>query len=281
MQRTYARSWKDYKLLDAGNEKKLERWGDIVTIRPDRNAYFSPFLPYNNWQEQAHYEFIEKSKNSGNWKELKSGYDKNWQICFNNIKINLQLTRFKHLGIFPEQRANWDIISERTEKGDKFLNLFAYTGVASLIARSKGAEVYHCDSVKQVITWANENMIASDLSDIHWVLEDALKFAQRLVKRGHNFKGIIMDPPAFGVGANKERWKIENKFSELLQAALKSRTTGGYIIVNTYSPRLDAAKINRVANDLCSSENIKVSTLSIKSKTDKILDYGLRTLITD
>lgn len=279
MQRTYSDPWKDYQLIDAGNNHKLERWGEIVTIRPDRNAYFQPGLSLDDWYEKAHFEFIESTKSSGTWKHLKLNLKTDWQIDFNNIKINLHLTKFKHLGIFPEQRVNWDYFSEHLNEGDRFLNLFGYTGIASLVAKQKGADVFHCDSVKQVISWGNENMRASGLSDIHWILEDALKYAHREVKRGHQFKGIIMDPPAFGIGAKKQRWKIENKFSELLEAALELKEDGGFIIANTYSPRLNIDKISQIAHELTSSENIEVTTLSIVSETNKRLDYGQRTLI--
>jgi len=279
MKRIYSKPWNDYELIDAGNEKKLERWGNILTIRPDRNAYFEPVLNFKAWQEQAHFEFIEETTNSGTWNQLKPGFDKDWKIDINKLTINLHLTKFKHLGLFPEQKVNWDYIAENTQADDKFLNLFAYTGVASLIARQQGADVFHCDSVKQVISWGKENMLSSALKDIHWVLEDALKFAQREVRRGNKYRGIIMDPPAFGMGVKKQRWKIEHKFQELLQLALELREKKGYIIINTYSPRLDAAKIEKIINSHTTHERFDISTLAVKSKTGKILDYGQRTII--
>ncbi|PCJ48469.1 MAG: SAM-dependent methyltransferase [Gammaproteobacteria bacterium] len=279
MKRIYSEAWNDYQLLDAGDNKKLERWGKVVTIRPDRNAYFQPVLSASDWKNQAHFEFIESSKSSGTWQILKNNTNKHWEINFNELTIHLKLTKFKHLGIFPEQRINWDYIAQHTAKGDRFLNLFAYTGVASLIARAQGAEVYHCDSVRQVINWSKENMLGSNLSDIHWILEDALRFAQREVKRGNKYKGLIMDPPAFGIGVKKERWKIENKFPELLELALQLKDKDGYIIANTYSPRLEAEKIQLIAKDLISNELVEVSNLSINSETGKRLDFGQRTLI--
>ncbi len=279
MQRTYSQPWNDYELIDAGDNKKLERWGKIITIRPDRMAYFPPLYSEKDWRKKAHFEFVETTKSSGTWNELKPNQKKDWQIIFDDLKINLHLTRFKHLGIFPEQRVNWDYISDQINTDDKLLNLFGYTGIASIVARKKGADVFHCDSVKQVINWGKENMESSGLADIHWVLEDALKFAQREVKRGHKYKGIIMDPPAFGIGAKKERWKIENKFPELLQLALELREKDGFIIANTYSPRLDERKIKEIASSLTSSERVEVTMLSVKSTTGKRLDYGQRTLI--
>jgi len=280
MKRTFTAPWHDYELIDAGNNQKLERWGNVVTIRPEMNAYFEPVLSKKEWLAKAHFEFIESSSSAGEWKALQGDLAHDWQITFNNITINLHLTKFKHVGLFPEQRANWDFIANNLKAGDRFLNLFAYTGVASLVARDQDAEVLHCDSVKQIIKWGKENMESSGLTDVHWVLEDALKFAQREIKRGKQYQGLIMDPPAFGIGAKKERWKIENKFPELIQAALALRAKGGFIIANTYSPRLDAQRIREITDELCNGEKVEVTTLSVKSQTGKILDYGLRTVIT-
>ena len=279
--RLFTEHWNDYELIDAGNDSKLERWGDVITIRPDRNAYFSPVQSKQQWLNKAHFEFIETSNNSGKWTNLKDNLDRQWTIHFNNIKINLHLTKFKHIGLFPEQAINWNYIHSKTIEADRLLNLFAYTGIASLIARAKGADVYHCDSVKQVITWAKENMLSSNLKDIHWILEDALKFTQREIKRNKKYQAIIMDPPAFGIGVNKQRWKIENKFPELLDSALKLKDKGGYIIANTYSPRLSAEKIHKIAKDLSHNEHIDIATLCMKTTTGKILEYGQRTLITN
>lgn len=274
MSRIYANAWEDYELLDAGDSKKLERWGQIITIRPDRNAYFKPGSDLSVWKRQAHFEFLEHSANAGEWVELKKGTPREWQIRYKQITLQLKLTKFKHLGIFPEQSANWDFVSEHLTEGDRFLNLFGYTGAVSLVARAKGATVYHCDSVKQIINWGKENMAASGLSDIHWILEDALKFAQREVKRGNRYKGLIMDPPAFGLGANKERWKIEDKFSELLEMASNLAQPNGFIIVNTYSPRLNEAQILQVADGLFSTKRLEVNKLSLRSTTGKTLEYG-------
>jgi 23S rRNA (cytosine1962-C5)-methyltransferase len=280
MSRVFSSFWKDYELLDAGGERKLERWGNIITIRPDRNAYFKPVLSKNEWIQKAHFEFVEETRNSGEWNQIKNDVPTNWQVQYRDITLNIKLTKFKHLGIFPEQQLNWEYIENNIRKDDRFLNLFGYTAAASLVARINNAEVFHCDSVKQIISWSKENMESSGLSDIHWVLEDALKFAQREVKRGHTYDGIVMDPPAFGIGAKKERWKIEDKFPDLLKVALELRNDNGFIIANTYSPRLDEKRIRQIARDLTSNEKIEIDTLCFKTKTGKIIEYGQRTLIT-
>lgn len=278
MSRIFAEHWKDYELIDAGNSKKLERWGNIITIRPERNAYFQPVHKEHVWKQKAQLEFVEKSSNTGEWMEFKPS-SKEWQIEFNTLKLNLKLTRFKHLGIFPEQNYNWNFVTNHLKADDRFLNLFGYTGAVSLAARSVGADVFHCDSVKQIIAWGKENMEASGLNDIHWVQEDALKFAEREVKRGNTYKGIIMDPPAFGVGANKERWKIEDKIIDLLKLAKSLKEDKGFIILNTYSPRLPIDRIKDLATAIFTNNQVFVNKLCIKSTTGKVIEYGEHTLI--
>ena len=161
MNRTFSEGWKDYELIDAGGSKKLERWGKIVTIRPDRNAYFKSEIGFSKWQKMAHFEFVEDTHTKGEWRSLKDAPEQ-WEIEFNDLVFNLKLTKYKHIGLFPEQRTNWDFISQHIKPNRKFLNLFGYTGAASLVARSKGADVFHCDSVKQVINWSKENMMGSN-----------------------------------------------------------------------------------------------------------------------
>ncbi len=274
MQRTFTHSWNNYELLDAGNDQKLERWGEVITIRPDRNAYFKPVWGINKWLELAHFQFEEISSTKGVWKALKMGVPKEWTIGFEQLKFQLKLTNFKHVGLFPEQKANWDFILKNLKTGQKFLNLFGYTGGASLAAKSVGADVFHCDSVKQINAWAKENMELSSLSDIHWVLEDALRFATREAKRGKKYDGIIMDPPAFGLGAKKERWKIEQRFPELLEAASKILNPDGFLIVNTYSPRLKIESIQEIVPNYFNEKTIEVTKLCMKTQTGKTIEYG-------
>jgi len=281
MKRTYSQHWKDYELIDAGNNNKLERWGKIITIRPDRNAYFTPVLSETEWQQKAHYQFIEKTTNTGFWKSLKKEFPiaeneemAKWQISYKDCIFNLKLTKFKHLGIFPEQQSNWEFIKGRLQKNKKFLNLFAYTGGASLIANTCDADVFHCDSVKQIISWAKLNMESSNQNGIHWVLDDALKFASKEVKRGKKYDGIIMDPPAFGIGAKKERWKIETKFPELVKVASELLRDKGFLIINTYSPKLKEEVIRKTVQQYFPKKNIEIKKLSVKTTSGKILEYG-------
>lgn len=274
MQRIYSSHWADYELIDAGNNKKLERWGNTITIRPERNAYFTSILSEDDWIKKADFEFIEESSNKGFWRTLNKNASKNWRIEFKNCAFNLQLTKFKHIGIFPEQKINWDYLIENLKQDDKLLNLFAHTGGSSLVANSIGANVNHCDSVKQIISWAKENMESSNLSDIHWVLEDALKFSKREEKRGNNYDAIIMDPPAYGIGAKKERWKIETLFPELVKTASQILTKKGFLIINTYSPKLGEQEIKETVTNYFPTKKTTINKLCIKSTTGKIIEYG-------
>ena len=211
--------WKDYELIDSGNFEKLERFGPFIMARPEPKALWDKSLSDGEWNKLIHTRFKTGAgfgkagkEDSGTW-ERKRKMDDQWYIRYNgaqeglNFSLRLGLTSFKHVGCFPEQSSNWEYIYKQTralvEKAEaegkpkpKVLNLFAYTGAASLAAKAAGADVTHLDSVRQVVTWARGNMEASRLDNIRWIVEDALKFARREAKRGNTYQGIILDPPA-------------------------------------------------------------------------------------
>ncbi len=270
----FTEGWSDYELIDAGGGKKLERWGKVITIRPELQAYFKSEWKFEKWYELAHWEFIQKGSKSGNWKRLKADAPDKWQISYQKLKFNLELTKFKHLGLFPEQRINWDYIDKHIDADQRFLNLFAYTGASSIIARNRGAETFHVDSLKQLIRWANENMESSRLLNIKWVLEDALKFALREAKRGNKYAGIIMDPPAWGIGAKGEQWKLEDKIDELLGTAAELLDEKGFLIVNTYSPQLDIKMLLSLSKLYFSERKVEVRELWMKTTTGKEMYFG-------
>ena len=162
-------SWNDYELIDAGGGRKLERWGNLITIRPEVQAYFHSGMPFSDWADMAHWEFIEKKGKTGIWNQLIKDAPRNQTISYGRLKFHVELTKFKHLGLFPEQRINWDFINENVNSGHRFLNLFAYTGASSCAARNKGADTIHVDSVKPMISWAKKNMEQSRLLNIRWV----------------------------------------------------------------------------------------------------------------
>jgi 23S rRNA (cytosine1962-C5)-methyltransferase len=242
----------DYELIDCGDFEKLERFGEYITIRPEPQAVWPRLLPESEWKKQAHVKFIQKTSNSGEWQKLRKMPDQ-WRMSYrlpNNesITFRLGLTSFKHVGIFPEQCVNWDFIVDsvgqmKTQR-PRVLNLFAYTGGASLAACAAGAEVTHVDSIKQVVTWSNENMVLSELKDIRWMVEDAMKFVQREVRRGNTYHGIILDPPAFGHGPKGEKWKLEENIAEMMKGVLQLLDPQEhFLILNAYSLGLSALVI--------------------------------------
>lgn len=274
IQREYGLPWPDYDLLDAGDGKKLERWRAVITIRPDLYAHYIPGWPYAQWQEMAHWEYEEQSSIQGSWKCIKAHAPERWMIAYGKLNFGLKLTKFKHVGLFPEQQANWHFIQEQVCAGQKILNLFAYTGAASLVARACGAEVAHVDSVKQMLTWANNNMERSALTDIKWVLEDALKFAQRELKRGNKYDGIIMDPPAWGLGAKGEKWILENHLSRLIETAHGLMNPKAFLILNTYSPKVEPADLAKSAEPYFAANQMQIKQLWMQTKTGKDLFCG-------
>jgi 23S rRNA (cytosine1962-C5)-methyltransferase len=272
--RIYAEPWADYELLDAGGGKKLERWGKIITIRPEVQAYFHSGMPFTEWRNLAHWEFIEGKAQQGKWKCLKQNVPSEWTIKYHRLHFTLSLTKFKHIGLFPEQEVNWRFIEEHISADERFLNLFAYTGAASCMARLKGAETYHVDSAKSTLNWAKRNMEECKLLNIKWVHEDALKFAAREVKRENKYKGIIMDPPAWGIGASGEKWKLEDKIDELMMTASSLLTDDGFLIMNTYSPTVDSDFLTELIDIYFPSKSSSISQLYMETKTEKTMYFG-------
>lgn len=275
MEKLYTKGWKDYELIDAGGGKKLERWGKIITIRPELQAYFKSGLPFPKWNDMAHWEYKENDNGVGKWKKLKEDAPETWTIGYKNLTFELGLTKFKHIGLFPEQAINWQYVSEQFSGKKRVLNLFAYTGAASAVAKASGADVLHVDSVKQLLNWAKRNMELSGLSDIRWVHDDALKFAQREVKRGNKYDLVIMDPPAWGVGVKNEKWKIEDKLPELIDLAYQMVAEKGSLIMNTYTPKVTEDEIQGIASLFFLEKNCRVNELWMKTTSQKDLYFGL------
>lgn len=246
-----SREWKDYELIDSGDFSKLERFGQYVMIRPEPKALWHKSMTDAQWRSLSQTEFKPGAgfgkagkEDSGSWTML-GKMQEQWVISYPSIgfKLRLGLTSFKHVGVFPEQAPNWEFISENVrdlsalgKSAPKVLNLFAYTGAASLAARKAGAQVTHLDSVKQVVTWARGNMELSGTDNIRWVIEDALKFARREAKRGNLYDGIILDPPAYGHGPDGEKWKLDECLFELLQqCAAILAPKDSFMVLNLYS----------------------------------------------
>ena len=240
--------WSDYELLDCGNGEKLERFGRYTMIRPEPKAIWSKTMSEAEWVKLAYTRFSPGAgfgkagkEDSGTWDRLKK-MDDQWHIIYPGLQkglefdLRLGLTSFKHVGVFPEQAPNWEFIYQHTKPGMKVLNLFAYTGAASLAAKAAGGDVTHLDSVRQVVTWARGNMESSGFDGIRWVVEDAMKFAKREAKRGNKDGGIILDPPAYGHGPDGERWKLDDCLFELLQNVTQIlEPKDSFMVLNLYS----------------------------------------------
>lgn len=283
------KNWKDYELLDCGDFEKLERFGNYITIRPEPQAVWPKVYSEAEWQKQAHVKFVAKSSSSGEWKSLKKMPDQ-WTIAYKlmnqnskegkEIVFRLGLTSFKHVGVFPEQAVNWDAIYSFLSELNKpkFLNLFAYTGGASLAAKAAGADVTHVDSIKQVVTWANENMTKSKLDNIRWLVDDALKFVKKEIRRGNTYQGIILDPPAYGHGPNGEKWKLEENISEMMESVLQIVDKEKHLLIlNAYSLGFSAMVPENLLSPFAkkNKSNLTVGELYLPSKSGIKLPLGV------
>ncbi|MFN6039474.1 MAG: class I SAM-dependent methyltransferase [Bacteroidota bacterium] len=274
----------DYELIDCGDFEKLERFGKYITIRPEPQAVWKKCLTQKEWEQQAHVKFIPKSSSAGVWQKLKNMPDQ-WKIQYEidkNILLTfrLGLTSFKHVGVFPEQAVNWKSIYQflYAKKNAKFLNLFAYTGGASIAAKAAGADVTHVDSIKQVVTWANENMSNSKLDGIRWIVDDALKFVKKEIRRGNQYHGIILDPPAYGHGANGEKWKLEENIQEMMESVLQLLNHNEHLLIlNAYSLGFSALVAENMLFDFSkkNKSELSIGELYIPSKTGIKLPLGI------
>ncbi|MBI2259762.1 MAG: class I SAM-dependent methyltransferase [Flavobacteriia bacterium] len=268
--RKYSSNWKDYELLDAGGGKKLERFGEIICIRPEIQCYFQSVLPFTEWEKIAHAEFVEKKKKWVFYKKCSP----QWEIFVDNIQVKLLFTAFKHIGIFPEQYDNWCFLKEHLLENQSFINLFAYTGLASVFAAKNKAKVVHVDSIKNIIDWANENKNINQLENFSLVLEDALTFANREVKRKKKYNMIWMDPPAFGFGKNNKKWILEQKIEELIYTSSLLLSNNGKVIVNTYSTKLELKTLHEMVKIYFPNKKIEAFELWKKSNTEKEVYFG-------
>lgn len=281
------KNWKDYELIDCGNFEKLERWGNYITIRPEPQAVWQKIYSEAEWQKQAHVKFIPKSSSNGDWKMLKK-MPEQWTISYplgakqtaKEIVFRLGLTSFKHVGVFPEQAVNWDVIYSHLSglSKPKFLNLFAYTGGASLAAKAAGADVTHVDSIKQVVSWANENMQKSNLDNIRWLVDDALKFVKKEMRRGNFYQGIILDPPSYGHGPNGEKWKLEDNIAEMMDSVLQILDKENHLLIlNAYSLGFSAMVPENLLQPFATKNksNLSVGELFLHAKSGVKLPLGV------
>jgi len=237
-----ASEWKDYEILDASNGEKLESWKEIVLLRPDPQIIWDNgnlIDKYNN--VNAHY--IRSNKGGGHWENLKKTPER-WTVNYKNLKFNIKQMGFKHTGLFPEQAVNWDFMIDKIQKSSrniKVLNLFAYTGGATVACLSAGASVVHVDSSRGMIDWAKENVTSSGLQDksVRFLVDDVVKFVKREIRRGNKYDAIIMDPPSYGRGANGEVWDIEKDLFNLVKLCMDILSDEPlFFIINSYTTGL-------------------------------------------
>ena len=286
-------TWKDYELIDSGAGEKLERFGSYVLARPEPKALWDKSLAEAEWRRLAHTTFTPGAgfgkagkEDSGTWNRLKK-MDDQWYIQYKNadglaLDLRLGLTSFKHVGVFPEQAPNWDFIYRRTRdlaaKGrtPRVLNLFAYTGAASLAAKAAGADVTHLDSVRQVVTWARGNMENSGLDGIRWVVEDAMKFAQREARRGNRYDGIILDPPAYGHGPDGEKWKLDECLFGMLRSVGEILAPqDAFLVLNLYSNGYSALLGETVLRQAMRVGEMESGELALNDKFGKALPLSI------
>ena len=287
--------WKDYELIDSGGFEKLERFGTHTLRRPEPQAIWEKSLPEEEWRRLADCTFRRegRSEERGQW-SVRPGIPDRWFVTYRyremSLRMRLGLTSFKHVGLFPEQAENWNFIFDSvrqiadrqsrlsgTGQRPRVLNLFAYTGGASLAACAAGAEVTHVDSVKQVVSWSRENMEASGLEGIRWIVDDALKFVRREVKRGRLYEGLILDPPAYGRGPEGERWILEEQITELLNLCSRLLVPGSsFLVLNLYSMGLSALLAKSAVNQLFGPvAEEQFGELYFTDRTGKALPLGV------
>ena len=250
----YTSDWKDYELLDCSSGERLERWGNVTLIRPDPQVIWKTPKKHPAWR-RADAVYHRSSSGGGNW-EIKNKIPSFWSIGYGDLNFNVKTMGFKHTGIFPEQAVNWDYTARLIKNAGrpvKVLNLFAYTGGATVACLKAGAEVVHVDASKGMVQWAKENAVASGVADrkVRWIVDDCVKFVQREIRRGNKYDIIIMDPPSYGRGPGGEIWKLENEvysFVELCSQVLSDNPI--MVLINSYTTGLSPAVMQYILGAL-------------------------------
>ena len=266
----FAENFNDYELLDVNKSNRLERWGDIYLIRPDPQAIWE--LPQNdNLWKKAHAVYHRSNSGGGFWEVLKKVPDV-WSISYGDLKFNLKPMGFKHTGLFPEQAVNWSLMQDIIKKQNrpvKVLNLFAYTGGATVACLKAGANVTHVDASKGMVAWAKENAVISGVADkpVRWLVDDCKKFVEREIRRGNKYDGIVMDPPSYGRGPNGEVWKLENNLEELLRLTSQILSDNPiFFLLNTYTAGMSSTVLSYMGEEYIAKGRGRVSTDEIGLK---------------
>ncbi len=272
--------WSDYELLDSGNGQRLERWGKYTLIRPDPQAIWQKKFPAL-W-EKIDARFIRTSAERGTWQK-KTTIPAYWPLSYGQLKFRIELTSFKHTGLFPEQAVQWDWMMQKIQSARtpvKVLNLFGYTGAATIACAAAGASVVHVDASKPGITWARENTILSGLQDkpVRWIVDDTMKFVAREIRRGNRYEGIIMDPPIYGHGPNGETWDLMRHLPQLVRDCTQLLSpTSLFFIINSYAVSASAYMLGNLMSDFVNKKGVvTVGELALQEQEGKrLLSTGI------
>lgn len=246
-----ANEWMDYELIDCSDGEKLERWGKYVLLRPDPQIIWNTGSLYHKYKDSIDAVYHRSSKGGGYWENLKS-VPSEWNICYKDLKFHIKQMGFKHTGLFPEQAVNWDFMMDKIKRANrpiKVLNLFAYTGGASVACLKSGAHVTHVDSSRGMVEWCKENVRMNGLeaAPIRYLVDDVLKFVEREIRRGNKYDAIVMDPPSYGRGANKEVWNIEKDLTHLIELCMEILSDRPlFFLINSYTTGLSATTLANV-----------------------------------
>ena len=245
-----ARDWKDYEILDMANGEKLEKWKDVILVRPDPQIIWKSKSFPERWKN-ANARYIRSSTGGGNW-DFNKKVPANWQVKYKELIFNIKPMGFKHTGLFPEQAVNWDWMINKIQHANrdiKVLNLFAYTGGATVACSYAGASVCHVDSSKGMVTWAKENITSSGLQNnpVRYIIDDVVKFVSREIRRGNKYDAIIMDPPSYGRGSNGEVWKFEENISDLVELCTKVLSDRPlFFLINSYTTGISSTVLENI-----------------------------------
>ena len=247
-----ANNWEDYKIIDMADGQKLEKWGDIILSRPDPQIVWKNKSYPEEWKK-ANAIYSRSKTGGGSW-EYKKKIPSAWQIKYKDLTFNIKPMGFKHTGLFPEQAVNWDWMRDKIKNSKreiKVLNLFAYTGGATVACLSAGASVCHVDSSKGMVTWAKENVTSSGLAEkkVRYIVDDVVKFVNREIRRGNKYDAIIMDPPSYGRGANGEVWQFENNIYDLVELCTKVLSDKPlFFLINSYTTGISSSVLANILN---------------------------------
>jgi 23S rRNA (cytosine1962-C5)-methyltransferase len=273
-------NWEDYELLATSNKYKLERWHDIYLLRPDPAVIWDNGNLEELYKDKINAIYHRSNKGGGSWENIKTT-PSNWIISYKNLKFNVKEMGFKHTGLFPEQAFNWDYISNKIKSSKKdisVLNLFAYTGAASIVALQAGASVVHVDSSRGMVDWCKENVKLNNLekANIRYIVDDVIKFVQREIRRGHKYDAIIMDPPSYGRGVNNEVWDIESSLFYLVNLCKDLLTEEPlFFLINSYTAGLSPKSLENILKLTMPKGLITCNEIGLKDNNGLILPCGI------